>query len=173
MSARGSLEGHFEREKIRAVSEANIYSAQFEYDPDDPDGYRSGVARVGKAAGGEALVVKLFEIPPGESLCPYHYEYEEEWLVLLDGSLRLRVPDGERQVDRGEVVCFQAGPAGAHQLTNQTDAPARILMFSSAREPSVAVYPDSDKIGVWPGNPEDHVMLRRSDGNVDYYAGER
>ena len=28
-------------------------------------------------------------------------------------------------------------------------------MWSSAREPAVAVYPDSDKIGVWPGNSDD------------------
>ena len=46
-------------------------------------------------------------------------------------------------------------------------------MFSSAREPAVAVYPDSDKIGVWPGNDDDRVMLRRADGNVEYYDGER
>jgi hypothetical protein len=46
-------------------------------------------------------------------------------------------------------------------------------MFSSAREPSVAVCPDSDKIGVWPGNPDDTVMLRRADSHVDYYDGER
>jgi hypothetical protein len=45
-------------------------------------------------------------------------------------------------------------------------------MFSSAREPAVAVYPDSDKIGVWPGRREDSVMLRRADGNVDYWEGE-
>jgi len=47
-----------------------------------------------------------------------------------------------------------------------------LLMFSSAREPAVAVYPDSDKIGVWPGNDDDKVMLRRCDGHVDYYDGE-
>ena len=46
-------------------------------------------------------------------------------------------------------------------------------MFSSAREPAVAVYPDSDKIGVWPGNEDDRVMLHRRDGAVDYYDGER
>ncbi len=45
-------------------------------------------------------------------------------------------------------------------------------MFSSAREPSVALYPDSDKIGVWPGNDADTLMLRRADGHVDYYDGE-
>ncbi len=35
---------------------------------------------------------------------------------------------------------------------NRSDASARMLMFSSARVPAVSVYPDSDKIGVWPGN---------------------
>jgi hypothetical protein len=45
-------------------------------------------------------------------------------------------------------------------------------MFSSAHEPAVAVYPDSDKIGVWPGRDQDVVMLRRAGGHVDYYDGE-
>jgi hypothetical protein len=45
-------------------------------------------------------------------------------------------------------------------------------MFSSAREPAVAVYPDSNKIGVWPGNEADKVMLHRRDGAVGYYEGE-
>jgi hypothetical protein len=35
------------------------------------------------------------------------------------------------------------------------------------------VYPDSDNIGVWPGNPDDVAMLHRADGAVDYYDGER
>jgi hypothetical protein len=36
----------------------------------------------------------------------------------------------------------------------------------------VAVYPDSDKVGVWPGNDADNLMLRRADGDVPYYDGE-
>ena len=154
------------------MSRPNLFSADFEYDPDDPEGYRAGMARVGQAAGGRELAVKLFEIPPGQSLCPYHYEYVEEWLVVLDGELELREPSGEQRVGRGDVVCFPAGPEGAHKLTNRTDAQARIVMFSSAHEPAVAVYPDSDKIGVWPGNRGDHVILRRADGRVGYYEGE-
>jgi uncharacterized cupin superfamily protein len=71
------------------------------------------------------------------------------------------------------MVAFPVGPDGAHKVSNPGDETARIIMFSSAREPSVAVYPDSDKIGVWPGNPDDTVMLRRVDGAVDYYDGER
>ncbi len=45
-------------------------------------------------------------------------------------------------------------------------------MFSSAREPAVAVYPDSDKIGVWSGNDADKLMVHRRDGSVGYYDGE-
>ena len=45
-------------------------------------------------------------------------------------------------------------------------------MFSSAREPAVAVYPDSDKIGVFPPNPEDKLLVRREHAREDYYAGE-
>lgn len=152
---------------------ANVFSDECEYDSSDPAGYRAAVARVGKAVGGEALAVKVFELPPGEALCPYHYEYEEEWLVVLHGSVVVRTPAGEETLGRGEIVCFPPGPDGAHKVGNPAETSARVMMFSSAREPAVAVYPDSDKIGVWPGNPDDTVMLRRADGAVDYWDGER
>jgi hypothetical protein len=45
-------------------------------------------------------------------------------------------------------------------------------MFSSSRHPAVAVYPDSDKIGVFPSNSDDRVMLRREDGQRDYWDRE-
>ncbi len=151
---------------------ANVFDDVCEYDGSDPAGYRSAVAAVGKAVGGKALAVKVFELPPGESLCPYHYEYEEEWLVVLDGSVAVRTPEGEHSLGRGDIVCFPPGASGAHKVGNVTDATSRVMMFSSAREPAVAVYPDSDKIGVWPGTPEDTVMLRRADGAVDYWDGE-
>ncbi len=149
---------------------SNVFEADFEYDDTDPEGYRSGMARVGAMAGGSEIVARLFEIPPGQSLCPYHYEYVEEWLLVLEGEVIVRVPEGEETVGRGGLVAFPAGPAGAHKLTNRSEQPVRALMFSSSREPSVSVYPDSDKIGVWAH--EDHVMLRRSDGSVDYWEGE-
>jgi uncharacterized cupin superfamily protein len=149
----------------------NVYDQQFEYDDADPPGYRAGVARIGAAAGGTDIVIKQFEIPPGETLCPYHYEYEEEWLLVLEGTATVRTPDGERAAPRGALMCFPAGPVGAHKVSNAGEEAVVALMWSSAREPAVAVYPDSDKMGVWAG--EDHVLLRRSDGQVDYYEGER
>jgi uncharacterized cupin superfamily protein len=151
---------------------ANVLTDRFEYDEGDPEGFRAGVAPVGKSAGGEELAIKSFELPPGESVCPYHYEYAEEWLLVLEGDVAVRIPDGEQELGRGDLMRFAPGPDGAHKVTNRGEQTARIVMFSSAREPSVAVYPDSDKIGVWPGNDADRVMLRRADGGVDYYDGE-
>ncbi len=154
------------------MARANVFTDPYEYDDADPDGYRSAVARVGERAGGVENIVKAYEIPPGQHLCPYHYEYAEEWLLVLEGELELRAPAGEEPLTAGALVCFPSGPEGAHKLTNRSSAIARALMFSSAREPSVAVYPDSGKVGVWPGRSEDELMLRRADGQVEYYDGE-
>jgi uncharacterized cupin superfamily protein len=151
----------------------NVFTADYRYDDADPEGYRSGAAPVGRLAGGADLAVKAFELPAGQSICPYHYEYEEEWLLILEGIVVLRDPDGERDLERGDLVRFAKGPEGAHKVTNRSSEPARVLMWSSAREPAVAVYPDSDKIGVWPGGELDQLMVRRADGQVDYFDGER
>ncbi len=150
----------------------NVFEAQFDYDDSDPQGYANGIARVGKLAGGSENSVRVFELPPGVKLCPYHYEYVEEWLLVLDGPADLRRPDGWETIPAGSLVCFPRGPEGAHQVANRGVQTARVLMWSSAQEPAVAVYPDSDKIGVWPGNPDDELMVRRADGHADYFEGE-
>jgi uncharacterized cupin superfamily protein len=151
----------------------NIEAPQFEYDPDDPPGYRAGMARLGPLVGAQVLGATVYELPPGQSICPYHYEHaEEEWLVVLDGTPSLRHPEGVEPLAPWDVVCFPRGPEGAHKVTNETARSARVLFFSNVVHPAVTVYPDSDKIGVWPGNPDDHVILQRRDGAVGYYEGE-
>ena len=111
------------------------------------------MSRVGRAAGGKDIVIKEFEIPPGETLCPYHYEYEEEWLLVLEGNaIVLRTPEGEHAAARGALdVLSRRAREGAHKVDQPGEEPVLALMWSSAREPSVSVYPDSDKMGVWAG----------------------
>jgi uncharacterized cupin superfamily protein len=155
------------------VRSANVYGSGFEYDESEPPGYRSGEAEIGSVLGGKELTVRLYDIPAGSSLCPYHYEYVEEWLLVVDGAISVRTPAGETRLERGDLVRFEAGPEGAHKVASGgEDGSARVLMFSSARVPAVAVYPDSDKIGVWPGREEDNVMVRRAEAGVDYWEGE-
>jgi uncharacterized cupin superfamily protein len=104
---------------------------------------------VARAVGSTATIMFIYDLEPGQSSCPYHYEYEEEWLLVIDGTIAVRAPDGEHTLERGSLVCFPPGPDGAHKLMNRSELPARALMFSSARAPAVAVYPDSDKVGVF------------------------
>jgi uncharacterized cupin superfamily protein len=154
------------------MQRANLNSLEVEYDDQDPEGYRAGMARFGPSIGAEKLGASLYELPPGQSICPYHYEYpEEEWLIVLEGRPTLRHPEGEEKLEQGDVVCFPEGPEGAHKVTNRTDRTVKVLMFSTKTKTAVAVYPDSDKIGIWTGNDADHVIVPRA-SNVDYYAGE-
>ena len=154
---------------MRRVS---IASPAFEYDASDPEGFRSGMFRFGPLVGATQLGASVYELPPGQAICPYHYEYgEEEWLVVLEGRPSLRHPNGVDQLEPWDVVCFPLGPEGAHGVQNQTEDVVRVLMFSTVRHPAATVYPDSDKIGIWTGNREDDLMAPRTSG-VDYWAGE-
>jgi uncharacterized cupin superfamily protein len=154
------------------MTSVNIFTAEMEYDEEDPAGYHAAVSNVGKQAGGDELAVKLFDVPAGQSLCPYHYEYVEEWLLVLEGEVVVRAPGGETTVTKGGLMCFPPGPDGAHKVSNTEQQTARVLMFSSDPDVAVAVYPDSDKIGVWTGNADDKLMLKRADGQVGYWEGE-
>lgn len=147
----------------------NIHS-ELEYD-DEPEGYRHGYAKLAPEIGASTMAGSLYELPPGQANCPYHYESDEEWLLVLEGRLTVRHPDGEDQLEAGDLVCFPAGGDGAHKLTNNGDAPVRMLIVSTANLPSVAVYPDSDKIGIWTEGRRDNIMVRRESG-VDYYDRE-
>jgi uncharacterized cupin superfamily protein len=104
---------------------------------------------VGRALGSTETLMFIYDLAPGQGSSPYHYEYEEEWLLVVEGTVVLRAPDGEHTLERGDLVRFPSGPAGAHKVMNRSDAPARTLLFSKARAPAVSVYPDSDKVGVF------------------------
>lgn len=143
------------------MQSVNIFSA------DKPEG-RLDVAQL---LGSTASMMFVYDLEPGGSSSPYHYEYEEEWLLVVDGTLVLRAPDGEHTLQRGDLVRFAAGPEGAHKVMNRSDEPARTLMFSRSRVPAVSVYPDSDKIGVWSGNEPDELIFKRATA-VPWSEGE-
>jgi uncharacterized cupin superfamily protein len=153
------------------LKKLNLSTAQPEYDDTDPEGYRAGQLKVAPLIGGTTMAGGYYEVPPGQANCPYHYESDEEWLLVLEGRLTVRHPEGEDELGAGDLVCFPAGPAGAHKLTNNGDEPVRMLIVSTANLPAVAVYPDSDKIGVWTPGRTDNIMVRRESG-VGYYDRE-
>ena len=155
---------------MRRVS---ISEPDFTYDPDDAEGFRSGMFRLGGDLGAERTGTTVYELPPGQSVCPYHYEYgEEEWLLVLQGRPSVRTPDGTERVGPNEVVFFPTGPAGAHQVINDTDETVRVLMWSMITIPTGTAYPDSDKVALWTGDKAEDLIVRRSSG-VEYFDGER
>lgn len=116
-------------------------------------------------------VVSVYEIPPLKSAYPYHYHHKnEETFYILSGEGILKTPDGERKVTAGELLFFPTGPEGAHRLTNSSQTEMLVYIdFDAVHDIDIAVYPDSEKLGVW-GMGINQVFPQ--DRSVDYYHGE-
>ncbi len=109
-----------------AMKTFNIFEPSFEYDPEDPDGYHAGMDRFGPKIGAARIGASVYELPPGQALCPYHYESDEEWVLVLAGQLTVRHPGGEDVLGPGDVTCFPVGPEGAHKTSNNGTETVRI-----------------------------------------------
>ena len=119
----------------------------------------TGRLDIAGALGSEEMAMFLYDLAPGTQL-PYHYEYVDEWLLVVDGAVVVRVPDGELELQRGDIVRYPAGPAGAHQVANRSDTVSRVMLFSKVSAPAVSVYPDSDTIGLWPDDETEYYFKR-------------
>jgi uncharacterized cupin superfamily protein len=153
----------------------DVLTAPLDNDPSDPPAYVAGAKRLAPELGAQRLAATVFELPPGSSVCPYHYESDEEWLLVLAGELTVRHPHGEDVLGPGQITAFPVGPAGAHKTTNNSPAPVRLLIFSTHDANGYSVYPDSDKISFFSNSSDerDNVRVRRGPGSVlDYWDGE-
>lgn len=87
--------------------------------------------------------------------------------MILSGSATLRTPLGLETVAEGDILFFEAGESGAHQLRNHIDEPCTYLDMRSYIGHDVCEYPDSDKIILVPGGETFH----RSEQHP-YFDGE-
>jgi uncharacterized cupin superfamily protein len=128
------------------------------------EGYRWRAAGLGGRIGAEKIGATLYELPDGERTFPYHLHHGmEEWLVVVSGTPTVRTPAGERSLRRGDVLCFPAGPDGAHQVCG----PGTVLMLSASCSPETTEYTDSGKVGARPPGK----IFRLADA-ADYWEGE-
>ncbi len=136
-----------------------------------PAGHRFSAAALGGDLGASLTGCGVYELEPGEATWPYHFELnEEEWLIVVDGEVTLRTPDGERALRAGDVACFPAGAAGAHAVRNAGNSTARFAMPSSAAPYGDAcVYPDSGKVKVSGPGFQHRGRLGEP---VEYWEGE-
>jgi len=155
------------------VTGVNVFEAELQTDEGDPAGYNASYVRLGPLIGASKLGMTVYGLPPGQSICPYHYEYgNEEWLLVLEGTPTLRHPDGEDELEPGDFVAFPEGPAGTHKLTNRGEGRVLLGIMSTKVDPSLAIYPDSNKIGAWSGPGESDKIMARLGEDLDYWDGE-
>ena len=111
-----------------------------------PTGGGVGARRLVRAG---TLGGSVWEFQPGQGQFVYHFHHaSEELLVVLRGAPTVRLPDGDRELKEGDVVGFPRGAEGGHQIRNESDKVARVLIVSTNADPDVAEY-DSGKVGVW------------------------
>ena len=153
----------------------NIRDAHYQLRDGTPPGFRALRARLGSELGSELIGASLWQLPSGEAAYPYHYHYaDEEIIVVLDGKPTLRTPEGNRQLPEGEVIRFETGKQGAHQIFNHSDRPVTFLAFSSSGRPDITVYPDSGKLTAAERRPDGSGSRRylHDTDTVDYWDGE-
>ena len=140
------------------MRKVNIANPEFKHDEEDPPGFRAGIFRFGPLLEAKQMGASVYELPPGEAICPYHYEYaEEEWLLVLSGRPSVRHPEGTDELEPWDAVLFGTGPDGAHQVRNDSDEPARVLMFSTVfiSKPAFSMdlsMADGHRLASAPGN---------------------
>jgi uncharacterized cupin superfamily protein len=154
---------------LRALLIRNPRDAALTLERRDPL-YETRCARLSTGTAARKLGGGFDVVAPGKRGCPYHFHHaQEELFVIVRGRGTLRV-DGERlAIAAGDVIFVPPGPAYAHQLENDSDAPLEYLSFSTQEEVEVVEYPDSGKrMARAPGLR--HVTWA-ADG-VDYWQGE-
>jgi uncharacterized cupin superfamily protein len=105
-----------------------------------------GARRLVRASAG-SLGGSLWEFQPGASQFVAHFQHgTEELLIVLRGRPTVRMHDGERELAEGDVLPFPRGPEGGHQIRNDGDSTARVLIVAAHADPDVAEYPETGKI---------------------------
>jgi uncharacterized cupin superfamily protein len=154
---------------------ANLNEVEFT-DIEDNGYYTSKRAQFSAAIGARKLGYNLTELPPGKAQCPFHaHREEEEMFLILDGVGELRYGTQRFRIGKHDVIaCPTGGPETAHQIINTGNTTLRYLSLSTVSTTEVCEYPDSNKVGVFAGEPGSPGLrkLFLGEATVDYYDRE-
>lgn len=147
---------------------------KFEENPGRTDRFRlmSDVSITGAGLETRNLNFDIRQLNPGQFSSLYHFHRNaEELFMIVSGKATLRTPEGLETVGEGDVIFFETGETGAHQLHNHTDEPCTYLDVRTFYGCDVAGYPDSGRILVIPGmerfEPDSRPGLFEGEGGVD------
>ena len=126
------------------------------------------ISRVRKGIKPQYLNFDTRQLNPGQFCAAYHYHrYAEELFMIISGSATLRTPKGFEEVGSGDIIFFEAGETGAHQLYNHTEMPCIYLDVRTFIGYDVCEYPDSNKVFLVPS-----YEIFDKGSQVNYFEGE-
>lgn len=143
---------------------------EFQESPNKIDNYRifTDISRVKKGVNPENLNFDLRQLNPDQYSAPFHFHrYAEELFMIISGSATLRTPNGLEIVNSGDLIFFEKGELGAHQLYNHTPEPCIYLDIRTYFGYDIAEYPDSNKILIAPT-----FEIFNKDSQISYFSGE-
>jgi uncharacterized cupin superfamily protein len=124
--------------------------------------------RLAELSNAKHLQFDIRSLDPGKFSFPYHFHRAaEELFLILSGEATLRSPEGFQKVSEGDIVFFEEGSKGAHQLYNHNELPCVYLDVRTTIGIDVTEYPDSGKVNILPER-----QIFESSSSVDYYKGE-
>jgi uncharacterized cupin superfamily protein len=124
--------------------------------------------RLAELSNAKHLDFDIRSLDPGKFSFPYHFHRAaEELFVILSGEAILRTPEGFQKVSDGDIVFFEEGAKGAHQLYNPNDCPCVYLDVRTTMGIDVCEYPDSGKVNILPD-----MNIFESSSSVNYFKGE-
>jgi uncharacterized cupin superfamily protein len=142
----------------------------FKEDPNKIDNFRlfSDVSRSRAGVYPKNLNFDLRLLNPGQFSAPYHFHrFAEELFMIIAGFSTLRTPEGYNIVSTGDIIFFEMGESGAHQLYNHTIEPCTYLDLRTYIGYDVCEYPDSDKILLAPS-----FEIFKKESKTTYFEGE-
>ncbi len=143
---------------------------EFTANPNKIDNFRifSDISRVKNGIDPQNLNFDLRQLNPGQYCAAYHFHrYSEELFMIISGSATLRTPKGLEIVNSGDLIFFEKGETGAHQLYNHTAEACIYLDVRTFIGYDVCEYPDSNKILLAPS-----FEIFDKDAQPNYFDGE-
>lgn len=120
--------------------------------------------RLGDHGGLTNFGVNHVILPPGCTSSVRHWHTrQDEFVMVLTGTLTLVTDAGEQDLGPGMCAAFPAGRADGHALVNRSGSPASYLEIGDRTEGDEVDYPDVDMQVRWIDGAE--VLVRRSDGS--------
>jgi uncharacterized cupin superfamily protein len=147
----------------------NERTTTFEFDPAPVKEFCWHTSpRLSEIVKSKQLVFNIVSLDPDSFSCPYHFHYNaEEIFIILSGSATLRTQSEFKIVKEGDIIFFEMGPTGVHQLYNHTNDPCRYLDIRTSVGIDLCEYPDSNKVNIIP-----YSKIFDTSNAVDYYKNE-